>query len=52
MKQLIKDYTIITEFTKTKLDLAFVSKPDKVSSSGVHSLGLSDHSLIYLIRRN
>ena len=52
MKQLIKDYTRITEFTKTKLDLAFVSKPDKVSSSGVHSLGLSDHSLIYLIRRN
>ena len=29
-----------------------MSKPDKVSSSGVHSLGLSDHSLIYLIRKN
>ena len=52
LKQLINDYTRITENTKSKLDLAFVSKPDKVSSSGVHSLGLSDHSLIYLIRKN
>ena len=52
MKQLIKDFTRITETTKTIIDLAFVSKPDKVYSSGVHSLGLSDHNLIYLIRRN
>ena len=29
-----------------------VSKPDKIYSSGVHSLGLSDHNLIYLFRRN
>ena len=52
MKQLIKDFTRITETSKTIIDLAFVSKPDKIYSSGVHSLGLSDHNLIYLIRRN
>ncbi|XP_072043447.1 uncharacterized protein [Amphiura filiformis] len=52
MKQLIKDYTRITETSKTKIDLAFVTKPDKVSSSGVHNLGLSDHCMIYIIRKN
>ena len=52
LSQLINDYTRITETTKSKLDLAFVSKPDKISCSGVHSLGLSDHSLIYIVRKN
>jgi exonuclease III len=52
MQQLIKDFTRITEKSKSKLDLIFVSKPDKVYSSGVHSLGLSDHSLVFLIRKN
>ena len=52
LQQLINDYTRITENTKSKLDLAFVSKTDKVSSSGVHSLGLSDHSMIYIVRKN
>ena len=52
MKQLIKDFTRITETSKTIIDLAFVSKPDKIYSSGVHSLGLSDHNLIHLIRRS
>jgi len=52
LKQLITDYTRITETTKSILDLAFVSKPDKVSCSGSHALGLSDHNLIYVIRKN
>ena len=51
-KQLIKYFTRITNKSKSIIDRAFVSNPDKVSSSGVHSLGLSDHSLIYLIRKN
>ena len=29
-----------------------MSKTDKVSSSGVHSLGLSDHSMIYIVRKH
>ncbi len=32
--------------------MAFVTKPDKCCSSGVHSLGLSDHNLIYITRKN
>lgn len=51
MKQLITDYTRITETSKTILDLIFVSNPDHVISSGVHSLGLSDHSLTYVVRK-
>ena len=51
LQQLINDYTRITENTKSKLDLAFVSKADK-GSSGVHSLRLSDHSMIYIVRKN
>ena len=49
---MINDYTRITETSKSILDLAFVSKSDKVYSSGVHHFGISDHSLIYLIRKN
>ena len=29
-----------------------MSKADKVSSSGVHSLGLLDHSMIYIVCKN
>ena len=45
------DYTRITETSKTKIDLIFVSKPENIISSGVHSLGLSDHSLTYVVRK-
>ena len=52
MQQLINDYTRITDKTKTIIDFVFVSKPEKICLSGVHSLGLSDHNLIYIIRKN
>jgi len=52
LRQLIKDYTRITETTKSKLDLAFVSNVNRIASSGSHSCGLSDHNLIYVVRRN
>ena len=52
MCQLITDYTRITEKTRTTIDLIFVSSPELVISSGVHSLGLSDHSLIYVVRKH
>jgi hypothetical protein len=51
MKQIITEYTRITETSKSKIDLIFVSKPEYVISSGVHSLGLSDHSLTYVVRK-
>ena len=49
--QLINEPTRITQTTKTILDLAFVSRPEMVTASGVHHLGLSDHSLIYVVRK-
>ena len=50
--QLITDYTRITEKSRTTIDLIFVSRPELVISSGVHSLGLIDHSLIYAVRKH
>jgi hypothetical protein len=50
--RLITDFTRITSYSKTIIDLVFVSKPETISSSGVHSLGLSDHCLIYVIRKH
>ncbi len=52
MCQLITDYTRVTENSKTTIDLIFVSRPELIISSGVHSLGLSDHSLIYVVRKH
>ena len=51
LQQLIHDYTRITDKTKTIIDLVFVSRSETITESGVHSLGLSDHSLIYLVRK-
>ena len=51
------DFTRVTDRTKTIIDLAFVTRPETISESGVHSLwsflyGLSDHSLIYLVKKH
>ena len=52
MDQLICDYTRVTNVSHTIIDLIFVSRPELVVSSGVHSLGLSDHSLVYVVRKH
>ena len=44
--------TRITNISKSLIDLCFTNFPDKVRASGVHSLGISDHSLIYMIRKS
>ena len=49
---MIKDHTRITETCKTIIDLMFINNSNMVPSSGVHSLGLSDHSLVYVVRKN
>ncbi|XP_033096710.1 GATA zinc finger domain-containing protein 15-like, partial [Anneissia japonica] len=49
LHQLIKDYTRITNISKTIIDLIYVSNLNN-STAGVKSLGISDHSLTYLIR--
>ena len=49
--QLITEATRITPETRSCLDLAFVSHPDMITAHGVHHLGLSDHSLIFVVRK-
>ena len=46
LTQIINDPTRITEFTKSLLDVCITSSPEKIVSSGVIHLGISDHSLI------
>ena len=50
--QIINDPTRITESTRSLLDVCITSSPEKIISSGVIHLGISDHmSLIYAIRK-
>ena len=52
LSQVISEPTRITNTSKSLIDLRFTNFPDKVRASGVHSLGISDHSLIYMIRKS
>lgn len=52
MHQLINDYTRITNTSRTIIDLVFVSKLDNVITSGSHVLGLSDHNLVFVVRKS
>ena len=49
--QLIKAPTHITEHSSTTIDLAFAIDIEKIIKSGVLQCSISDHSLIFLIRR-
>ena len=51
LTQLITEATRITPDSETLLDLALVSCPDMISVQGVHHINLSDHSMIYVVRK-
>ena len=51
LTQLIDSPTRITNSSQSLLDVAITSTPEKIISSGVVHLGISDHSLIYAIRK-
>ncbi len=51
LTQIIDDPTRITESTKSLLDVCITSSTEKIISSGVIHQGISDHSLIYAIRK-
>lgn len=51
LTQLIDEPTRITHNTKTIIDLCVTNAPDKVSKSGVHHLGISDHSMVFMTRK-
>lgn len=50
LEQLIKDPTRITMNTRTLIDIVLTNKPQRIISSGVIHLSISDHSLVYAIR--
>ena len=51
LTQLIDSPTRITNSSQSLLDVAITSTPERIISSGVVHLGISDHSLIYAIRK-
>ena len=51
MSQLISEATRVTKQSATLIDHLATNKPEKISSSGVIHTGISDHSLIFAIRK-
>ena len=51
LRQLITEPTRITAQSQSLIDLCITNTPDKIVRSGVLPLGISDHSLVYLIRK-
>ena len=50
LKQIIRDYTRVTQHSKTLIDLFLTSRPD-LYITGVMPVGFSDHSVIYAVRK-
>ena len=51
LSQLINEPTRVTLTTSSLIDHVVTNTPEKISHSGVVHTGISDHSLIYAIRR-
>ncbi|CAB4016621.1 Hypothetical predicted protein [Paramuricea clavata] len=49
--QLIKESTRLTPKSATLIDLILTNRPEHISRSGVIHLGISDHSLVYAVRK-
>ena len=52
MEQLINEPTRVTRTSASLIDLFLTTKPENISGSGVIHLGISDHSLIYAVRKH
>ena len=48
---MVGNLTYVSEFTKSLLDVCITSNPENIVYSGILHLGISDHSLIYAIRK-
>lgn len=49
--QLISDPTRIVERSSTLIDLIFTTDSEKIVDSGVIECSISDHSLVYIVRK-
>jgi len=50
-EQLINEPTRTTQTSSTLIDLVLTNHPEKITKSGVVQLGISDHDLIYCVRK-
>ena len=51
LTQVINDPTRVTETTSTLMDLILTNKAENISCAGVLHLSISDHSLVYVVRK-
>ena len=51
MANLINEPTRVTETSASTIDLILSNTPENIVSSGVSHVGISDHSLIYVVRK-
>ena len=51
LHQLITEPTRITDKSSTTVDLIYTIRPERVVCSGVAHISISDHSLVYVIRK-
>ena len=51
LSQLITEPTRVTAQSQSLIDLCITNTSDKIVRSGAMPLGISDHSLVYLIRK-
>ena len=51
LQQLISEPTCVTNMFATLIDLIFTNESHNISKSGVIHIGLSDHNLIYAVRK-
>ena len=49
-KQMITEVTRVTSDTRTLIDHIASNKPDRISSGGVISCGISDHGAVFVVR--
>ena len=49
--QLINEPSRVTSTSATLIDLFFTNKQENIMQSGVVHIGISDHSLIYAVRK-
>ena len=48
MQNFITSHTRIIVHSKTLIDLAITGNPSKITNSGAHATGISDHDFIYI----
>ena len=50
-EQMIKEHTRITKDSRTLIDVILTNNPQRIVSSGVNHIAISDHNLIYAIKK-